>query len=274
MHEVLLMLWLSLQTHQEKQIDDKLTVSPIENKIEEQVDIDWKSWLVYDLISWASLWSHKENHILPMASLTKLMTALLIIENHELDWIVSISTKSVYAPWAKIYLHAWEWFKVIDLLKGLLIRSWNDTAIALAEHHSWTEEKFVIEMNKRAKDLWLTSTSFENASWLDSENHYSNVRDLALLTKVLLKYEIISDIVSKKKADIYSVSWRKVSFYSTNHLLWWYIKWVKTWTTENAWECLITLIERDWRQLLFILLGSSNRFDTTEDLINFVFNKI
>lgn len=276
MLDILFSIWLSsnILNSNSNVSTVSIPVSSIEKSISENKKIDWNSWLVFDINSSAVLWWVNENNKLPIASLTKLMTALIIVENHNLDELVKISQNAEYIDWAKVYLQTWEIFSIWDLLQALLIRSWNDAAIALAEYHSWNVWAFVNEMNNRASELWLKNTYFKNPTWLDQDWHYSSAKDLALITTILLKNSFIKEIVANKMWTIYSTEKRKISFYSTNHLLWWIVKWVKTWTTKDAWECLITLIEKDDKKLLFILLGSTNRFDTTERLINFVFSKI
>ncbi len=276
MYELLLSFWLSVQSIQNQSYNDikNLNISPIEDIISKKRNINWKAWAVFDLKSWAILWGKNENLSLPMASLTKLMTALLIIENHKLDEIVTISKEAAATPWASIWIRTWEKFTIQNLLEWLLIPSWNDAAIALAQHHSWDVRSFVIEMNKFANELNLKNTKFDNPTWFDSVDHYSSVKDLSFLATRVLKNKFIKETVSKKAWAFYSKKWRPVSFQTTNHLLWWEIKWVKTWTTPAAWQCLITLIEKDQKEILFVLLWSTNRFATTKDLIDFVFSEI
>lgn len=278
MLDSLLSLWLDLNISETKknwdQVLFKNNISSIEEIIGDEFWVNWKSALVMDLKSSAFLWGDNIDEKIPMASLTKLMTALIIIEENKLDEKVKISENAVYTQWAKIYMIPWEVFTVWDLLKWLLIRSWNDTAVALAEHNSWSVEKFVSKMNKRARELGLKNTNFKNPTWLDEENHYSSAKDLAHLSLFLLKNKLIKDLAKTKFEKIKSNSWRSVEFYSTNKLLWNWIVGLKTWTTEKAWQCLITVINKDWKELLFVLLWSTNRFDTTESLIDFVMWKI
>lgn len=278
MYESFLLFWLDKELNNDinkkniKQFDSK--ISSIENIIKEAKKIDWKSWLIIDTKSSTILWKKNIDEKLAMASLTKLMTALLIVENHNFDEKVKISKNAVYTEGSKIYMIPWEIFTVWDLLNWLLIKSWNDVAVAFAEFHSWNTKDFVKKMNIRAKQLWLKNTQFKNPTWLDDNWHFSTAKDLAHLSTFILKNEEIRKIVKKKQWKIFSTKWRKVSFKSTNKLLWNWIIWLKTWTTDNAGQCLITLIEKDWKELLFILLWSKSRFYTTEKLINFVFSKI
>lgn len=257
----------------------ELEISSIEKKIsqedeENDKEISWKSWLVFDMNSSSVLWEKNQDVQLPMASLTKLMTVLLTLENHDLDEEVEIDSEAYNYWWAWIDIYIWEKFTVWDLVKWALIRSWNNAAIALAKHDSGTVEKFVQKMNIRAAELWLKNTNFQNPTWFDDTLHYSSAKDLAILWTYLYKNDFVKNTVSQKKWTIFSTRWRKVDFFTTNLLLSNEVVWLKTWTTPAAWQCLITIIKRDWKELLFVLLGSEKRFPETEDLIEFVFGKI
>jgi len=284
MLENLIFFFLSSEIKENFQVQPEnsfleLKISSIEKKISQDNKINdekitWKSWVVMDLNSSSILWEKAWDLQLPMASLTKLMTVLLIMENHNLDKRVKIDMNSALHPWASIDIKAWEKFTVWDLIKWALIRSWNNAAVALAKYDSWTVEKFVVKMNKRAKELWLKNTHFENPTWFDDNWHYTSAKDLAKLARFVYKYDFVKKTVAQKKWIIYSKSWRKVEFFTTNQLLSNEIVGMKTWTTPNAWQCLITIIKKDWKELLFVLLGSKKRFPETEDLMKFVFEKI
>lgn len=255
----------------------EMKVSSIEKKINQDKDgfhKFWKSWVVYDLKSWAVLWEKNQNEQLPMASLTKLMSVLLILENDDLDDFVKIDANSALHPWSRIDIRIWEYFKVRDLLKWALIKSWNNAIVALAKYDSWTVEKFIEKMNNRARELWLKNTKFQNPTWFDDNWHYTSAKDLAVLAKYLYKYDFVKNTVKKKKWKIWSKAGRIVEFSTTNKLLSDKVVWMKTWTTPNAGQCLITVIKKDWKELLFVLLWSNNRFWETKNLIDFVFDRI
>jgi D-alanyl-D-alanine carboxypeptidase (penicillin-binding protein 5/6) len=131
-------------------------------------------------------------------------------------------------------------------------------------------------MNKRAKTLWLKNTFFKNPTWLDEKWQVSTAYDLAILSQFILKNKFIQKIVKTQKTNIFSKNtWRKIEIKTTNYLLSHKnIFWLKTWTTKKAGQCLITLIKKDWKNFLFILLGSENRFQETRKLIDFIFSKI
>ena len=255
-------------------------INPIEQKISWDYKKNfWKSWEIVDLKSWAVLWKKNSNEELPMASLTKLMSVLLILENKKnnqnyLNNWVKLDANSVFHPGSRIDIKIWEQFTVRDLLKWALIHSWNNAIVALAKYDSWTVDKFVEKMNKRAKELWLNHTHFENPTWFDDKWHFTTARDLAILAKYVYKYNFVQEVVKQKKWIIFSKSRRRVEFLTTNRLLSDEVIWMKTWTTPNAWQCLITIIKKEWKELLFVLLGSRNRFWETKSLINFVFDKI
>lgn len=275
MLKYLLAYYLSVSNLNPRDINiDNMKVSSIEDKVNDNLDFSWDSAEIYDLNSWSSIWESNAEKELPVASLTKLMTALIIIENHKLNEVVKVSRNAVYTDWWKVYLLPNEKFSVWDMLKGLLIKSWNDAAVALAEFHSWSVESFVKEMNMRAKDLRLIHTHFNNPTWMDATNHYSTAKDLALLTSKVLEYDYLRKVVWTKLWTMISKDWRKIDLPTTNKLLWWIVKWVKTWTTEKAWECLITLVELKNKRFLFVLLGSGDRFDTTEKLVDFIITKL
>lgn len=130
------------------------------------------------------------------ASMTKIMTMLLIIEAIEkgnLKWneLIKISARASSMGGSQIYLETDEAMNVEDLFKGIAIGSANDASVALAERIGGTEEHFVELMNKRAKELGLKNTNFKNASGLDAANHYSSAYDMALIAKELVKHNIV-----------------------------------------------------------------------------------
>lgn len=168
---------------------------------------------------------------LPMASMTKMMTLLLIMENIDngnLKWDEKV-TASEYASsmgGSQIFLEPGEEMTVEDLVKGICIGSGNDAAVAMAERIGGTEEEFVKMMNQKAKDLELKNTNFVNACGLDDDNHYSSAYDMALIAKELVKHEKILEFTGtyedylRKDTDnsFWLVNTNKVvfKFYYTN----------------------------------------------------------
>ncbi len=212
-----------------------------------------------------------------MASLTKVMTAILILENHDLDEVVTVEDDYSVIPelGVRLWLHQYEKLRVGDLLVGLLVRSAGDAALALAKYHSGSAEVFVDEMNQKAEILNLKNTHFMNPIGIDDDGHYSTAFDLAILTKYTLKNPIFRRIIQIPKATIASTDGEiKHTFDSTNYLLTSYldIRGVKTGTTDNAGESIINLARKpNGKEVIVVLLDSPERFQESKRLIDWSF---
>jgi D-alanyl-D-alanine carboxypeptidase len=258
---------------------DLLAVESIPQKTNGAVGpvIEAKAALLMDLDSGVILYEKKLHQRIPMASLTKIMTALLILESHSLNEIVTIKDdfNEMEELGVRIWLHQYEKITVENLLIGLLVRSAGDATLTLAKYHSGSVEAFVDEMNKRAKELNLRNTHFTNPIGIDDPGHYSTVFDLAVLTKQALRKQDFRRIVRMPRAAITSVDGKiKHEFESTNYLLNSYldIRGVKTGTTDEAGESLINLA-RHWngKEVIVVLLDSPERFQESKRLIDWSF---
>jgi len=259
--------------------DDLLTVESIPRKTAETVApvIDAKAALLMDLDSGILMYSKNAKETLPMASLTKIMTALIILENHDLDEVVMIEDdlSEMEELGVRIWLNQYEKITVNNLLTGLLVRSAGDAAIALAIYHSGSVDAFVNEMNARAESLNLSNTHFANPVGIDAVGHYSSAFDLAILTKQALRYPDFRRIVRMPRATITSTDGEIVhEFESTNYLLESYldIRGVKTGTTDEAGQSLINLAHH-WsgKEVIVVLLDSPERFQESKRLIDWAF---
>lgn len=244
--------------------------APPETRTVATAEITAGSILIFDLANNGEVFAQAADTERPIASLTKLMTALIILENHALDEVVKIPGGILTVEGKKAWLMENERITVENLLKILLISSANDAALALAIFDSGSEAAFVEKMNARATTLGLVHTHFQNSHGLDEEEHYSSARDLALLTAFLLRERrsVFREIINTKEAVVSSVSGNVYPLETTNDLLYSdpYVFGVKTGTTDEAGECLISLIKRDGREILFVVLGSTARFRDTEVL--------
>lgn len=252
---------------------------PLKKKTAIQPVIEASAALLMDVDSGIILYKKNPHLRLPMASLTKVMTALLILENHDLNEVVTIQKdySQIEELGVRIWLIQYEKMTIENLLIGLLIPSGGDAAMALAEYHSGSVEKFVEEMNQRAKILNLKDTHFTNPIGLDDVgNHYSSVFDLAILTKQALKDKNFARIVQIPRATITSTNGEiKHSFEGTNYLLDSYldIRGVKTGTTDDAGESLINLAYHwNGKKVIAVLLNSPERFQENKRLINWGFS--
>jgi D-alanyl-D-alanine carboxypeptidase (penicillin-binding protein 5/6) len=208
-----------------------------------------------------------------MASLTKIMTAIIVLESSDLSDNLVVSKNAVAAYGEGIDLRYDENLTVEDTLYAALLSSSNDACVALAEKISDTEEQFVDLMNKKSEEIGLTKTHFTNVSGIDDVDHFSNVLDLAKLARYALLNNTFRNIVSTKEKVITSKEGITHYLRNTNKLLGSIegVSGVKTGLTGEAGECLIALVERDGSSLLIVLLGSDNRFKDTNNLINWVY---
>jgi serine-type D-Ala-D-Ala carboxypeptidase (penicillin-binding protein 5/6) len=218
-------------------------------------------WVIVDAETGAVLDHERMHDSVAMASLTKTMTGLLAVENFDLDRTVTIVESDLIGE-ASIYLQAGEVVTMRTLLHGLMMRSGNDAAMAIARavggspHRDdrLARENFIWMMNQRARELGMFDTSFRNPHGLDADHHYSTAYDLALLTRAAIQHP---DFVAAFGATAYSAGNR--AFQHTNQLPKRYDNVVggKTGWTNNAGLCLIEVAYRGDRTLIVILLGST-----------------
>ena len=238
-------------------------------------DIEAKAALLMDYDTGIILYEKNAYEALPMASLTKIMTAILILENHSLDEVVTVQSDFNGLEGVRIWLRQYEKLTIDSLLKALLIRSAGDAAIALAEYHSGSVEAFVDEMNVRAKELQLNKTFFENPIGRDAEGHLSSAYDPAMLSRYAMSIPEFRKIVAMEGARIESVDGRFThEFQSTNYLLGGYLNvlGVKTGTTYAAGQSLINLAKNDeGREVIAVLLNSPRRFQENKSMLDWAF---
>lgn len=225
-------------------------------------DISAAAFLVYDLDSDRVLYERNSTTQLAPASLTKLMTALLVFEQGDLDATVTVEARDLVGG-ATMGLQAGEELTVTDLLWGLLVPSGNDAAMALARHVAGSMSQFVDQMNRRAEELGLAQTHFVNPHGLDAQGHVSSVADLLEITRLLWEYPLFRAIVGTA-----SITQAGHTLVNTNEWLTSFpgATGVKTGTTDAAGECLIASVEHGGRTILVVVLGSTARYDDAERL--------
>lgn len=210
---------------------------------------------LYDPLSERFLYEVNADTRRGMASTTKIMTAWLACERYDPARVVTIPAAWCGAEGSSIYLRAGERVSVEELLHGLLLQSGNDAGVALASLLTGDMKDFVAEMNRRAAELGLHDTHFENPHGLDAETHYSTARDMARLAAAALENPLFSAIVAKKNAHIGTRS-----FSNHNRLLSMVegADGVKTGFTKKCGRCLVSSVTRDGRQLIAVTLGASD----------------
>ncbi len=238
--------------------------------------INSRAAIVYDRNSGTILFKKNENEKRKMASTTKIMTAIVVIENSNLDDIVTISSKAAGTGGSRLGLHTNDKISVRDLVYGLMLCSGNDAAVALAEHVGNNILDFADLMNKKCTELNLSSTHFVTPHGLDNEEHYTTAYELAIITNYALKNDTFRNFVSTKNYTI-TINNHPKNLSNTNELLGSLdgVYGVKTGFTNGANRCLVTSIKRNNLDLICIVLGADTKKDRTKDsieLIEYAFN--
>lgn len=240
--------------------------------------INSKRYAVYDRMSGTVVYGLDENKESAMASTTKIMTSIIVLENVEnLNEIVTINKDAAMTYGSRLGLKQNDRLSVNDLLYGLMLRSGNDAAVALALHVSDSIEEFAKLMNEKAEELKLVHTHFVTPNGLDNPDHYSTAFELAKLTDYALKNSKFCEIVKSKFANI-TINGVNKQIKNTNELLFTSmdgIYGVKTGFTFNAGRCLISAIKKNNMDLIIVVLGADTRNDRANDsikLMNYVLN--
>lgn len=205
------------------------------------------------------IYSQNANKPLPMASTTKIMTALVALENLSLDTVVSVSGEAVGVEGSSIYLYEDEQLTVEELLYALMLESANDAAVAIAIAVAGGVDEFAVLMNKKADDLGLKSTHFVNPHGLDADGHYTTAYELAVITACALENDTFRQIVSTKKKTIPMRNGEGTRvLVNHNKLLRSYdgAIGVKTGFTKKSGRCLVSAAERDGLRLIAVTIGA------------------
>lgn len=247
-----------------------------------EMDISAKSAILVDFNTGKVLYSKNENEPLAMASMTKVMSMLLIMEKIDdgslkYDDIVEISTESSSMGGSQIFLNRGDKYKVIDLLKGVAMASANDAVVALAEKTYGSKEHFIEAMNKKAESLGLKNTHFVNVHGLDEEGHYSSAYDMSVMARELLKHEKILDFTRVYEEYLTKPDGSQIWLVNTNKLVRFYdgVDGLKTGFTQNAGYCLTATGKKNNLRLISVVMGEESiekRSSDTVKLLNYGFN--
>ncbi|WP_369902780.1 D-alanyl-D-alanine carboxypeptidase family protein [Bacillus manliponensis] len=209
------------------------------------------------------LFEKSPNEKLPPASMTKVMTMLLIMEQIEkgklkLEDKVRTSEHAASMGGSQIFLEPGEEMTVNEMLKGIAIASGNDASVAVAEHIAGSEEGFVSMMNKKAKDLGLKNTQFQNPTGLPAENHYSTAYDMAVMARELMKYPLIRKYTGKYEDYLREDTDKRFWLVNTNKLVRFYpgVDGVKTGFTTEAKYCLTASAEKNGMRVISVVMGA------------------
>lgn len=240
--------------------------------------LNTKSAILMEEATGNILYESNPDERLPIASVTKVMTMLLIMEAVDsgkisLDDMVTVSENAMSYGGSTMFLETGEQLTVNDMLKGIAVASANDGCVAMAEHLAGSESAFVDMMNEKAKELGMENTHFMNTNGLDEDDHYSSARDVAIMSRELMKHETIFNYTS-----IWMDTLRggKFQLANTNKLIRFYdgANGLKTGSTSKALCCLSAAAKRNDMQLIAVVLGaptSAERFASAKSLLDYGF---
>lgn len=264
-----------------------LSVQPIptldeKNTVLQEPNLTAESAMVIDLNSAKILYQKNAQIERPIASLTKLMTALIVAEEETPYTIIKVSEEAAGIDGSTSFLNAGEELTVKDLTYGMMIASGNDAAMALALYNAGSMENFVRKMNDRAQKLGLQNTHFSNPMGFDAETNFSTAQDMALISLYVLQNEFLTVPANLTRYEFESKSGIFHEFVTTNELLnkelsitgleGVTVEGLKTGRTPEAGECLIAVgKDGDGNRILTVVLGSKARFQDTQKLIEWTY---
>ncbi|NEU31041.1 D-alanyl-D-alanine carboxypeptidase [bacterium LRH843] len=220
------------------------------------------------------LYAKKEHEKLRIASITKIMTAILAIESGKMNEMAKVSSKAERVEGSRIYLRVGDKMKLEDLVYGLMLKSGNDAAVAIAEHVAGSVEGFVYLMNEKASQLGMTNTMFQNPHGLDDhEDHYSTAYDMALLTQYAMKNEHYQKISATKSHSVEEgtrIVWKNKNRLLTE--LYPYSTGGKTGFTKRARRTLVSTAMKEDMDLIVITLNAPNDWHDHMNLFNWAFD--
>lgn len=275
-------LWTAQARAIDNDVDDEvITVPydprPVPSAKQAHHSLRWRhvpahSILLKELKTGTTLYQFESEKRLSPASLTKIMSALVILEYGHLDDEVTVSPKAARAHKTHLRLRTGQIFRLEDLLKAMLIVSANDACLAASEHVGGDEARFVDLMNAKAAALELHNTHFSNACGFDAPEHYSTAEDLAKLSEIALHHPVFKELVREEREIIMPINeHRAYVLRTTNRLLGRIpgVQGVKTGFTSKAGRCLIAKVSQDGSDLLLVILNSKRRWNTATSLINY-----
>ena len=258
---------------EEELLENEVKEISVETIAEEQKEpvLNARAAVIYDRKTKEIIWGKNENEKKAMASTTKIMTAIVVLEKGNLSDVVTISKKAANTGGSRLKINTNDKISVLDLLYGLMLRSGNDAAVALAEYVGGSIEEFAKLMNKKAIEIGLKNTHFVTPHGLDNIEHYTTAYELAVLTDYAMQNEKFSKIVNTKNTTI-SINGVARNIYNTNELLGTLngVNGVKTGFTNNAGRCLVTSCTRNGNQIITVVLGCDTKKYRTSDSIKLI----
>lgn len=257
-----------IEENNEKEMEEILQTAV---GVDKEPKINSRAAIIYERNTGRILWGKDQDSKRKMASTTKIMTAIVVVENANLNETVEVSKKAASTGGSRLGLKAGSKITVNDLLYGLMLCSGNDAAVALAEHTGGSIEGFAEMMNQKAKELGLEQTHFVTPHGLDANEHYTTAHELAIITDYALKNEKICNIVGTKTYTVTINGYGK-TISNTNELLGYLdgVYGVKTGFTNGANRCLVTATKRGNMDIICVVLGADTKKDRTKDSIKLI----
>ena len=247
--------------------EDSIDISSQEVNIDTPLRVSARNAIAIDAESRQVLWSQNGYEIVPMASTTKILTSLIAINYGNLERKVTISKNASSIRGSTVGYAAGEEISMRELLFGLMFRSGNDAAIAIAEDIGGSIEGFANIMNDYAKSIGIIDSHFESPHGLDSPKHYSSAYDLAILTAKAMEYEEFREFVGEKV--IYKDKYNFTRDYQNINKILYRIpgaNGVKTGYTGQAGKCLVSSVKHEGRNIIIVVLNCSDRWNVTEKI--------
>lgn len=241
------------------------------NQTKDEPTLNSRIAVAYDRKSGEVIWGKDEHKRTAMASTTKIMTAIVTLENCDLTQTVTISKKSAGTGGSRLGLKADDKITMNDLLYGLMLKSGNDAAVAIAETVGGSVEGFAELMNEKAKELKLENTHYVTPHGLDDPEHYTSAVELAKLADYALQNETFAKIVNTKNYTV-TINGYPKSISNTNELLGYLegVNGVKTGFTNNAGRCLVTSVNRNGFEIITVILQADTKKFRTADSIKLI----
>ncbi|MBE6067933.1 MAG: D-alanyl-D-alanine carboxypeptidase [Clostridium lundense] len=237
----------------------------------ENLSINARAYIALDVNSKSVLVENNSEIIMPMASTTKILTALVALKYGDLDKKIEISKRSAGIQGSTVGYSKGEKISLLELIYGLMLRSGNDAAIAIAEGISGSVEEFVKVMNEYALNLGLIDTHFYSPHGLDNEEHYTTAYDMALITSEAKKSDIFNRIVRSKQVDGKAYGFSR-SYNNINKILWLmpFADGVKTGYTGQAGKCLVTSADFKGHEIVIVVFNAPERWKETIKIFNYI----
>ena len=247
----------------------------------DEVDISSKSAVLVDFVSGSILYEKNSSDHLPIASMVKMMTILLTLEEFEKgnlneNTMISTSENASGMGGSQVFIDPYVEYSASDMLKSVIVASGNDASVALAEHISGSEKTFVQKMNERAKQLGMNDTNYVNCTGLPAPEQYSCAKDCAIVLKEVCKYDLYHKYSTIWMDELIHPSGRKTELVNTNRLVRYYegCEGGKTGSTNEAGCCLSASAKRGDMRLISVIIGANNsqtRFNECSKLFNYGF---